>query len=85
MASTASDADQQALSGPGASQDTVIVIDGHMLTSMVRDTGNQDLIKFASSDELALRFQLGLADRLSRTEVLGLIGAVLKLLYGDLY
>ncbi|CAH0031347.1 unnamed protein product [Clonostachys rhizophaga] len=60
-------------------------INDHIMTSMIRDTGNQDLVKFSSSDELARRFQLGLADGLSRTEVLGLIGAVLELLYGDDY
>ncbi|CAG9987952.1 unnamed protein product [Clonostachys byssicola] len=57
----------------------------HMLASMIRATGNQELIKFSSSDDLARRFQLGLADGLSRAEVLGLIGAVLKLLYGDVF
>ncbi|CAI6090842.1 unnamed protein product, partial [Clonostachys chloroleuca] len=35
-------------------------IDDHVFSSMLRDTGDHDLVKFASSDELARRFQLGL-------------------------
>ncbi|CAI6097310.1 unnamed protein product [Clonostachys chloroleuca] len=60
-------------------------INDHVFSSMLRDTGDQDLVKFASSDELARRFQLGLTDGLSKTEVLGLIRAVLELIYGDVY
>jgi hypothetical protein len=60
-------------------------IDDEVFSSLLRDTGYQGLVNFASSDELARRFQLGLADGLSKTEVLGLIGAVLEILYGDVY
>jgi hypothetical protein len=36
-------------------------IDDDVFSSMLRDTGDQGLVKFASSDELARRFQLRLA------------------------
>ncbi|CAG9980401.1 unnamed protein product, partial [Clonostachys byssicola] len=60
--------------------------DDHMFASEVQQTGNQELIKFASSDDLARRFQLGLADHFGiarwRT-LIGLCGSLFEQEYND--
>ncbi|CAH0050531.1 unnamed protein product [Clonostachys solani] len=54
--------------------------DDHLMMRMQREAGNQTALQSMSADDLARRFQLGLASGLSKAEVFGLIRAVLILL-----
>lgn len=56
--------------------------DDSYIAQSLKRKGREDLAGFASGGELARRFHFGLASGLSRSEVLGMIEAVLSLLDG---
>jgi aminoglycoside phosphotransferase (APT) family kinase protein len=57
--------------------------DDRFLAECLKQKGREDLAGFARGSELARRFHFGLASGLSRSEALGMIGAVLSLLDGE--
>lgn len=55
-----------------------------LLAACLKKKGRDDLLQIAFGNELVRRFHFELASRLSKGEVLGMIGAVLSLLCGEL-